>query len=54
MGTNDNTFILQNDAPGDLPTVSLSASPNPVNEGAAVTVTATLSAAFGQRRGDSR
>ena len=37
------TFVLTETRPVVLPTVSLSASPNPVDEGSPVTVTATLS-----------
>ena len=37
------TFVLTDTRPAAPPTVSLSASPNPVDEGSAVTVTATLS-----------
>ena len=42
-GTNDNWFVLSNEP---LPSVSLSASPNPVPEGQRVTVTARLSEAL--------
>ena len=47
-GTNDNTFIVSNEgtAPPPTPTVRLSVSPNPVEEGSSVTVTAHLSAAL--------
>ena len=49
-GTNDNTFIVSNEGTDPptppTPTVRLSASPNPVQEGNSVTVTAHLSAAL--------
>ena len=45
--TKDYTVTITREAPPATPTVRLSASPNPVTEGAAVTVTATLSAALG-------
>ena len=44
--TRDYTVTITRQATGVSPTVSLSASPNPVEEGSPVTVTATLSAAL--------
>ncbi len=43
---NENTFVVSNTDPPRIPTVRLSASPNPVREGESVTVKADLSEAL--------